>query len=109
MLTENKHRTLSSNMRLQHIVAILLCACTLLNCANLASCAEGAAAPSAQEGSEEGSEAGVDVLAFFVIVLVIGIATYHVLAVTRIPYTALLIVSSTSHCGPILHLLLMLL
>lgn len=54
---------------------------------------ETAAAPTAEQRSEAGSDLGVDVLAFFVIVLVIGIATYHVLTVTRIPYTALLIVS----------------
>ena len=50
-----------------------------------------APAPVTSASSEEGN-GGVDVLAFFVVALVIGVATYHVLAVTKIPYTALLIV-----------------
>jgi hypothetical protein len=37
-------------------------------------------------------EAGEDVLSVFVIMLVVGIASYHVLVVTKIPYTALLLV-----------------
>lgn len=41
---------------------------------------------------EEHAEGGVDELTFFVVVLVIGVATYHVLVVTRVPYTAMLIV-----------------
>lgn len=49
------------------------------------------------EGSTEvpatNDEAGVSVLAVFVIMLVIGVASYHVLSFTRIPYTAILIVS----------------
>lgn len=50
-----------------------------------------------QMGTEgEHGEGGVDVLAVFVIMLVIGVATYHILAITRIPYTALLIVSGFS-------------
>jgi len=36
--------------------------------------------------------AGEDILSVFVIMLVVGIASYHVLAFTRIPYTALLLV-----------------
>ena len=40
----------------------------------------------------ENTEAGDDVLAVFVIMLVVGVASYHVLAVTKIPYTALLLV-----------------
>ena len=62
-----------------------------------------APAPVSSASVEDGS-GGVDVLAFFVVALVIGVATYHVLAVTKIPYTALLIVGSlTAPCYHVAH------
>lgn len=37
----------------------------------------------------------VDAVAFFVVVLVLGVFTSHMLAFTRLPYTALLLVGQT--------------
>jgi hypothetical protein len=49
--------------------------------------------------SEEGPERKpVDVLSLFVIALLIGVFTHHVLKFTRLPYTALLMVSLNSSC-----------
>ena len=59
--------------------------------------ASSAAAPAPVSSASEEGDGGVDVLAFFVVALVIGVATYHVLAVTKIPYTALLIVRLPSY------------
>lgn len=42
---------------------------------------------------ESTDESGVAVLTVFAIMLIIGIASYHILAKTRLPYTAILIVS----------------
>lgn len=47
------------------------------------------------QSTEENHEAGVSVLATFVVMLIIGVASYHVLAFTKIPYTAVLIVRPT--------------
>lgn len=51
-------------------------------------------APAHEAGPEEGEERKpVDVLSLFVIALLIGVFTHHVLKFTRLPYTALLMVS----------------
>lgn len=47
---------------------------------------------SLQQETESTQEEGVSVLGVFTVMLVIGVASYHVLAFTRIPYTAILIV-----------------
>ena len=49
---------------------------------------------STEDTTASNDETGVSVLGTFVIMLVIGVASYHVLAFTRIPYTAILIVRS---------------
>ncbi len=59
--------------------------------------AVGASGAAELQGEAENLEAGEDVLSVFVIMLVVGIASYHVLAVTRIPYTALLLVGTSFH------------
>ena len=61
----------------------LLCFCST-------STAQGIA--TTQEQMEGSHEEGVSVLGVFTVMLVIGVASYHVLAFTRIPYTAILIV-----------------
>jgi len=55
-------------------------------------CVASKVAEPVSEKEQASLEAGEDVLSVFVIMLVVGIASYHVLAVTRIPYTALLLV-----------------
>jgi len=51
-------------------------------------CVASEVAEPVSEKEKASLEAGEDVLSVFVIMLVVGIASYHVLAVTRIPYTA---------------------
>lgn len=62
--------------------------CLLLFCTSC--CAQQAS--SLQEETQGNQEEGVSVLGVFTVMLVIGVASYHVLAFTRIPYTAILIV-----------------
>ena len=62
--------------------------CLLMFC-NLSLAAE---VPASQQEAQESQEAGVSVLGVFTVMLVVGVASYHVLTFTRIPYTAILIV-----------------
>ena len=79
-------------------LALLLC-CVLHIC-NPAVASPAAPAPDpalqATQGSAEHAEDGeaVDALAFFVIALLLGIFSTHMLSWTRVPYTALLLVRS---------------
>ena len=57
----------------------------------------------ARTAADEDSEdtESVAVLSFFIVAIVIGIFTFHLLAFTRVPYTALLLVSASLTVDPI--------
>ena len=63
----------------------------LATCWTATEAAEGAVRPGEYTGNQEAS--GVDVLSFFVVAILMGVVCLHLLSWTRIPYTALLLVS----------------